>query len=210
MMSGGKRAHELDLVACSLCGMVCDGRYECETQRLHCPRCGSALSVRKRHSHARSAAYLIAALVLYIPANVYPVMYTKMLGNEADSTIIGGIMEFWKSGSWDIALLIFLASVAVPCTKFIALGYLLWNRNTSENALVSKTRLLKFVEGIGYWSMLDVLVVAIVAALIQFQALGEAEPRLGIVFFGSVVVLTMLSALSFDGRLTWDRTVDHG
>ncbi|MFC3651542.1 paraquat-inducible protein A [Dyella humi] len=165
---------------------------------------------RKRNSYARSAAYLIAALVLYIPANVYPVMYTKMLGDEADSTIIGGIMEFWESGSWDIALLIFLASVAVPCTKFITMGYLLWNRNVSEHVMVSKTRLLKFVEGIGYWSMLDVLVVAIVAALIQFQALGEAEPRLGIVFFGSVVVLTMLSALSFDGRLTWDRKVDHG
>lgn len=209
MTSGGKRAHELDLVACHLCEMVCEGRSECETQRLDCPRCGSTLRVRKRHAHARSAAYLIAALALYIPANVYPVMYTKMLGNEADSTIIGGIAEFWESGSWDIAILIFLASVAVPCTKFIALGYLLWNRNTSEHALVGKTRLLKFVEGIGYWSMLDVLVVAIVAALIQFQALGEAEPRLGIVFFGSVVVLTMLSALSFDGRLTWDRKVDH-
>lgn len=210
MTSGGVRAHELDLVACSLCGMVCDGRSRCETETLHCARCGSVLYGRKHNSHARSAAYLIAALVLYIPANVYPVMYTKMLGNEADSTIVGGIMEFWESGSWDIALLIFLASVAVPCTKFITMGYLLWNRNASEHVMVSKTRLLKFVEGIGYWSMLDVLVVAIVAALIQFQALGEAEPRLGIVFFGSVVVLTMLSALSFDGRLTWDRKVDHG
>lgn len=210
MTSGGVRAHELDLVACSLCGMVCDGRSRCETETLHCARCGSVLYGRKRNSHARSAAYLITALVLYIPANVYPVMYTKMLGDEADSTIIGGIMEFWESGSWDIALLIFLASVAVPCTKFITMGYLLWNRNASEHVMVSKTRLLKFVEGIGYWSMLDVLVVAIVAALIQFQALGEAEPRLGIVFFGSVVVLTMLSALSFDGRLTWDRKVDHG
>lgn len=209
-MSAGTRAHELDLVACSLCSLVCGGRCRCAAEPLHCPRCGSVLHERKRNSHARSAAYLIAAWVLYIPANVYPVMYTKMLGNEADSTILGGIMEFWESGSWDIALLIFLASVAVPCTKFIAMGYLLWSRNASEHALVSKTRLLKFVEGIGYWSMLDVLVVAIVAALIQFQALGEAEPRLGIVFFGSVVVLTMMSALSFDGRLTWDRKVDHG
>lgn len=209
-MSGGTRSHELDLVACGLCGMVCDGRSQCETETLYCTRCGSALHGRKRNSHARSTAYLIAALVLYIPANLYPVMYTKMLGDEADSTILGGIMEFWESGSWDIASLIFLASVAVPCTKFIAMGYLLWNRDDSEHAMVAKTRLLKFVEGIGYWSMLDVLVVAIVAALIQFQALGEATPRLGIVFFGSVVVLTMMSALSFDGRLIWDRKVDHG
>jgi paraquat-inducible protein A len=209
-MSSGVRAGELDLVSCSLCGMVCDGRSRCEIETLYCVRCGSVLSIRKHNSHARSAAYLVAALVLYIPANIYPVMYTKMLGNEADSTIIGGIIEFWESGSWDIALLIFLASVAVPCTKFIAMGFLLLNGTTTEHAMISKTRLLKFVEGIGYWSMLDVLVVAIVAALIQFNALGVAEPRLGIVFFGSVVVLTMMSALSFDGRLTWDRKVAHG
>ena len=209
-MPNGVRAHELDLVSCGLCGMVCDGRSHCEIETLYCVRCGSVLSVRKRNSHARSTAYLVAALVLYIPANIFPVMYTKMLGNEADSTIIGGIVEFWESGSWDIALLIFLASVAVPCTKFIAMGFLLWNGPATEHAMVSKTRLLKFVEGIGYWSMLDVLVVAIVAALIQFNALGVAEPRLGIVFFGSVVVLTMMSALSFDGRLTWDREVAHG
>ena len=209
-MPSGMRAHELDLVSCHLCGMVCGGRSRCEVETLYCGRCGSVLSVRKHNSYARSAAYLIAALVLYIPANIYPVMYTKMLGDEANSTIIGGIMEFWESGSWDIALLIFLASVAVPCTKFMAMGFLLWNGSTTEHAMVSKTRLLKFVEGIGYWSMLDVLVVAIVAALIQFNALGVAEPRLGIVFFGAVVVLTMMSALSLDGRLTWDRKVDHG
>jgi paraquat-inducible protein A len=209
-MSSGMRAHELDLVSCGLCGMVCDGRSYCEIETRHCVRCGSVLSARKRHSHARASAYLIAALVMYIPANIYPVMYTKMLGDEANSTIIGGIMEFWQSGSWDIALLIFLASVAVPCTKFIAMAFLLWNGSATEQAMVGKTRLLKFVEGIGYWSMLDVLVVAIVAALIQFKALGVAEPRLGVVFFGSVVVLTMLSALSFDGRLTWDRKVAHG
>ena len=208
-MTNGMRAQALDLMSCDLCGMVCDGRAQSEVEVLFCPRCGSPLQARKRSSHARSTAYWIAALVLYVPANVYPVMYTKMLGDEADSTIVGGIMEFWKSGSWDIALLIFLASVAVPCTKFFALGFLLFNRRSTERAMVGKTHLLKFVEAIGYWSMLDVLVVAIVAALIQFGALGAAEPRLGIVFFGAVVVLTMLSALSFDGRLTWDRQVTH-
>jgi paraquat-inducible protein A len=209
-MSNGMRAQELDLMSCELCGMVCDGRAQSAFEVLRCPRCGSPLHARKRDAHARATAYWIAALVLYIPANIYPVMYTKMLGDEAESTIAGGIMEFWQSGSWDIALLIFVASVAVPCTKFIALGFLLFNRRSTEQAMVGKTRLLKFVEAIGYWSMLDVLVVAIVAALIQFGALGDAEPRLGIVFFGTVVVLTMLSALSFDGRLTWDRQVRHG
>jgi paraquat-inducible protein A len=189
--------------------MVCTGLSVAETEAVRCPRCHRRVRGRKRSSLSRSTAYLIAALVLYVPANIYPVMYTKMLGDEADSTIVGGIVEFWQSGSWDIALLIFLASVAVPCTKFMSLGFLLFDTRASERALVGKTRLIKFVEIIGYWSMLDVLVVAIVSALIQFKALGVAEPRLGIVFFGSVVVLTMLSAMSLDGRLHWDRQVEH-
>ena len=159
---------------------------------------------RKPHALSRSAAYLVAALVLYVPANVLPVMYTKMLGDEADSTIVGGIVEFWESGSWDIALLIFVASVAVPCAKFVSLAVLLLDRHTNWTPKLHRTKLLRFVESIGYWSMLDVLVVALVASLVQFRALGVAEPRLGIVFFGAVVVLTMLSALSFDGRQTWE------
>jgi paraquat-inducible protein A len=147
---------------------------------------------------------LLAALVLYIPANVLPVMYTRLLGSAASSTILGGVIEFWRSGSWDIAVLIFTASVAVPCTKFVALGVLLIDSRHRIGSRVGKTRLLRFVESIGYWSMLDVLVVALVTALIQFKAVGIAEPRLGIVFFGAVVVLTMLAAMSFDGRLAWD------
>lgn len=203
------RAQLLDLMSCDLCGLVCSGRSVDERKALSCPRCRSSLHPRKPHARTRSMAFLISALVLYVPANIYPVMYTKLLGDEASSTIIGGIIEFWRSGSWDIAMLIFLASVAVPCTKFLAMSFLLWNKSATPMALVHKTRLFKFVEVIGYWSMLDVLVVSIVAALIHFDALGMAEPQLGIVFFGSVVVLTMLSALSFDGRLSWDSGVNH-
>jgi paraquat-inducible protein A len=151
----------------------------------------------------------LAALVLYIPANVLPVMYTRLLGSAASSTILGGVIEFWRSGSWDIALLIFTASVAVPCTKFVALGVLLIDSRHRIGSRPAKTRLLRFVESIGYWSMLDVLVVALVTALIQFRAVGTAEPRLGIVFFGAVVVLTMFAAMSFDGRLAWDEGARH-
>jgi paraquat-inducible protein A len=158
----------------------------------------------------RTSALLLAALVLYIPANVLPVMYTRLLGSEAESTILEGVVEFWRSGSWDIAVLIFAASVAVPCTKFLAIALLLLDQKFPIGSRVGKTRLLKLVEHIGYWSMLDVLVVALVTALIQFRALGVAEPRPGIVFFGAVVVLTMLAAMSFDSRLAWQRQVQRG
>ncbi len=118
--------------------------------------------------------------------------------------------EFWRSGSWDIAVLIFTASVAVPCTKFLAITLLLLDQKFPMGSRVGKTRLLKLVEHIGYWSMLDVLVVALVTALIQFRAVGIAEPQSGIVFFGAVVVLTMLAAMSFDSRLAWKQQVWRG
>lgn len=204
LVSMPERPMTTGLMTCHLCELVCDGRAEAARVPVECSRCGSHVQPRKPEAWSRSCAFLLAALVLYIPANTLPVMYTRLLGNGASSTILGGVIEFWRSGSWDIALLIFTASVAVPCTKFVALGVLLIDSRHRIGSRVGKTRLLKFVESIGYWSMLDVLVVALVTALIQFKAVGTAEPRLGIVFFGAVVVLTMLAAMSFDGRLAWD------
>ena len=191
------------LVACDLCGLV-------HAAGLSCSRCGSELRARKPDSITRTGAFLLAALVLYVPANLLPVMHTQLLGSEAESTILEGVEEFWASGSWDIAVLIFTASVAVPCTKFLAIGLLLLDQKVPLGSRVGKTRLLRLVEHIGYWSMLDVLVVALVTALIQFRALGVAEPRAGIVFFGAVVVLTMLAAMSFDSRLAWKWQVRRG
>jgi paraquat-inducible protein A len=198
------------LVACDLCEMAHEGAGANGGAAIACARCGSEVRARKPDSIARTSAYLLAALVLYIPANLLPVMHTRLLGSEAESTILEGVEEFWRSGSWDIAVLIFTASVAVPCTKFLALAVLLLDQKFPIGSRAGKTRLLKFVEHIGYWSMLDVLVVALVTALIQFRALGIAEPRSGIVFFGAVVVLTMLAAMSFDSRLAWKQQVRRG
>ena len=118
---------------------------------------------------------------------------------------MNGAIEFWKSGSYGIALVIFIASVAVPCTKFLVLTLLLITSQRRSNwARRERARLYRLVEVIGYWSMLDVLVVAVVAALVKFQGLSDIEPRVGIFFFGVVVILTMLSAMTFDPRLIWD------
>jgi paraquat-inducible protein A len=204
-------ASSAHLAACGLCGLVHEGAAsKGDAAETACARCGSKVRARKPDSIVRTGAFLLAALVFYIPANVLPVMYTRLLGSEAESTILEGVVEFWRSGSWDIAVLIFTASVAVPCTKFLAIGLLLWDQKFPIGSRVGKTRLLKLVEHIGYWSMLDVLVVALVTALIQFRALGVAEPRPGIVFFGAVVVLTMLAAMSFDSRLAWKGQVQRG
>lgn len=194
-------ASELNLCLCHSCGLACYMSNEPH----HCPRCDAPLHRRKTNSLTRTWAYMLAALAFYVPANLLPVMNTTLLGDGADSTIMSGVLEFWEHGAWDIALIIFIASIAVPGVKFVALSLLLITvQRGSDWARKERSKLYRFVELIGYWSMLDVLVVALVAALVQFQALGTIEPRLGILFFGLVVVFTMLSAMSFDPRLIWE------
>ena len=198
------RARELGLIACHVCDAVCDDDPRAQ-EVASCPRCGHHLHRRRPDSLRRSSAYLIAALILYIPANLYPVMYTTFLGSGFASTIMAGIIDFWNSGSYGIALVIFIASIGVPCVKFAILGLLLVTcKRRSTWARKERTRLYRVVELIGYWSFLDVLVVAVVASLVEFGALSETQPRVGILFFGAVVILTMLSAMSFDARLIWD------
>lgn len=194
-------AGELNLCLCHTCGLACDmtlDPHECE-------RCGAPLHRRKTNSLMRTWAYLITSLVFYIPANLLPVMNTQMVGDGADSTIMSGVLDFWAHGAWDIALIIFIASIAVPGIKFVALALLLVTvQRKSLWAQKERSKMYRFVEVIGYWSMLDVIVVALVASLVKFQALADIEPRPGILFFGLVVVFTMLAAMSFDPRLIWD------
>ncbi|MDR6917416.1 paraquat-inducible protein A [Pseudomonas sp. 3296] len=195
-------ASDLNLCLCHSCGMACDMTGEPH----ECERCGAPLHRRKSNSLARTWAYMFTALAFYVPANLLPVMNTKMVGNGADSTIMSGVLEFWQHGAWDIALIIFIASIAVPGIKFVALTMLLVTvQRESLWARKERSQLYRFVEIIGYWSMLDVIVVALVASLVKFQALADIEPRPGILFFGLVVVFTMLAAMSFDPRLIWDK-----
>jgi paraquat-inducible protein A len=203
-MTPWKQSLELGLVLCRTCSLAVS-RVSLAAER-RCPRCQTRIEPRTPFSAEMALAWLIAGIVFYIPANLLPVMHTSGLLGEADSTILGGILEFWRAGDWDIAALIFIASVAVPFTKFIAIGLLLVTvRKSSRWEQHQRTVLYRIVEFIGYWSMLDVIVVALTSALMQFQVLGTAEPRAGIAFFCAVVVMTMLSALSFDPRLIWDR-----
>ncbi|SEL23542.1 paraquat-inducible protein A [Roseateles sp. YR242] len=197
------RAFERGVIGCHSCGQVSARAGLLDAQA--CPRCGAPLHHRKPNSIARAWALLLAGLIFYIPANLLPVMHTQMLGRGGDSTIMNGVVEFWRAGAWDIALIIFVASVAVPCTKFLAMALLLvTTQRRSTWAQAERSRLYRFVELIGYWSMLDVVVVALVAALVKFRQLSDIEPRIGILYFGMVVILTMLSAMSFDPRLIWD------
>jgi paraquat-inducible protein A len=205
------RAAEAGLIGCHVCGLVVAVG---DAEALDCPRCDSDLRQRKPKSISRAWALLCAGLVCYVPANVLPVMHTMSLGDTNggdDSTIMSGVIQFWQNGSEEIAVLIFLASILIPSTKFIVLAILLVSagRRRSGRAVPARSvglvRLYRLLEIIGYWSMLDVLVVGLVTAVVQFPGVSEAEPRLGIFYFGMVVILTILATQSFDPRLLWDR-----
>ena len=208
-MSSSIRTLMVGLVACQTCGLV--SRRVPDTQPTYCSRCAARLHERVPRSAESTLAWLIAAVVLYIPSNLLPVMYVSGIGGGQESTILGGVVGFWRGGDWPIASVIFVASVAVPATKFLAIGLILWTLfRKSDSARRQRTALYRLVEVIGYWSMLDVVVVALTSALLQFEGIGAAEPRLGIVFFCGVVVATMISALSLDPRLIWDTGRDDG
>lgn len=199
-------ARDAGLVACTHCGLLCRDAAADATNR--CPRCGARLHPRKPDSLSRSAAYLLAAAILYIPANLLPVMETSsMFGSEKD-TILSGIVYFWTTGSQGLAALIFFVSIMVPMLKLGTMSVLAWSvRRPSAGSRRQRAVLFRIVEMVGRWSMLDIFVVALMVGLVHFQGLAVIEAGSGAAAFGAVVVLTMLAARSFDPRLIWDRPV---
>lgn len=190
------------LTGCPTCGLI--NRLDDPGQG-ECLRCGERLHARLPHSQQRTWALLAAAAVMYIPANVYPIMTTTSLGQSSPSTIVGGVVELIQMGSWPIAVVIFMASVIVPVGKLMALAWLcLVVRRSSELNALTRTRLYRLTEFIGRWSMVDVFVVAILVALIRAGALMSITPGPAALAFGAVVILTMLAAMTFDPRLIWD------
>ena len=159
---------------------------------------------------SRTWALLAASIILYIPANVMPVMHTSSLFGAQSDTIMSGVVYLWVSGSWPLAIIVFVASVLVPMAKIAALALLNWSvqrRWTWDPK--QRTRLYRVVELIGRWSMLDIYVIAILVALVQLQALATIHPGPAAFAFAGVVVLTMLAAMTFEPKLIWDPLEDQ-
>jgi paraquat-inducible protein A len=194
-------AASLGLVACPHCDAVWRDAAEGEP----CGRCGTRLYTRKPHSLSRTWAFLIAACIMYIPANLLPVMITRTLFGAQYDTILSGVIYFWVSGAYGLAAIIFIASFLVPLFKLTVLILLaVLAQRASDWRRPERARLYHIVEIIGRWSMLDVFVVSLLTGLVQIQGFAVINAGVGIAAFGSVVVLTMLASLSFDPRLTWD------
>lgn len=193
------------LARCHACGLLSRLPAPAGDGTAACPRCGAVLHLRRPSSVARTWAYLSAAAVLYVPANVLPVMKSGSLFGVQDDTILSGIVFLWHDGSWFLAALVFVASLVVPLAKLLVLSFLLLGVQVRSAWRPQwRTRLYRIIDYLGRWSMLDIYVVTLLAALVQVQSLASIQAGPGAVAFGAVVVLTMLASQSFDPRLIWD------
>ena len=192
-------ARSLGLARCHDCSLLVDARQPV------CPRCGARLHLRKPDSLGRTAALVLAAMILYLPANLLPITVTTAIGTRQADTILSGVIYFMQTGSWEIAAVIFIASVFVPFAKLIILVLLLvsvrfrWRWRPRD-----RTVLYRLTELVGRWSMVDIYVVTILVALVRLGAVATIEAGPAAVYFAAVVVLTMFAAENFDPRLIWD------
>lgn len=195
------------MLVCHACGLL--SRRPSDSRTVRCPRCGARLHARKPDSIIRTWAYLIAAGIMYAPANLLPIMETSSLFGTQSDTIMSGVVYLWVSGSWPLALVVFIASIVVPLLKLMALTILVISvQRRSKWRPLQRARLYRLVEGVGRWSMLDVYVVTILVALVHIQTIATISAGPGAIAFSAVVVMTMLAAKSFDPRLIWD-SLDH-
>jgi paraquat-inducible protein A len=190
------------LLRCDACAML---NRSAPHDEAACARCGAHLHVRKPNSLSRAWAFLAAAAVLYIPANMLPVLHTGTIFEHQTDTILSGVVHLWTTGSWALAVIVFVASIIVPGAKIGSLAILLASaQRRSTNRLVARAKLYRFTAYIGRWSMVDIFVGATLVALVHFNVVANIEPGPGALYFGAVVVLTMMASMSFDPRLTWD------
>ncbi len=193
-----------DLASCHACSqLVALPRYH--HGHGQCPRCGASLHRRKPESLARTWALVIAAAILYIPANVLPVMRVISFGKGEADTILSGVRVLIASGMWPVALLVFFASITVPVLKLIGLVSLLVSvQRGSSWRTRERTRIFRIIEGVGRWSMVDIFMISILVALVSLGTIATIEPGPGAICFAAVVVITMIASMSFDPRLMWD------
>jgi paraquat-inducible protein A len=190
-------------ISCETCELMIDAAREHSA----CPRCGARIRRRKPDAMRRTLALVIAGYLLYLPANLLPVLSIERFGRDDPSTIVGGVHELITSGLWPLAIIVFTASVVVPLIKLFGLTLMLvMTRLRSRRWLVGRTRMYRFIDRIGRWSNIDIFMISILAALLQFGTLSSLRPQPGAIAFAAVVVITMLASRSFDARVMWDAT----
>lgn len=198
-------AAQAGLVACRECGQLSRWSEPQEGTSVRCPRCLTALNQRKPDSLRRTWCLLIAGFILYVPANVLPVMRVIYAGRGEPDTIMSGVEVLFNTGQPAVAILVLFASITVPMIKLLGLTFMAFSvQRRSRWRTRDRTVFYRLVEFVGRWSMLDIFMISILVALVRLEALSTIEAGPGAIWFASVVVLTMLAAASFDPRLMWD------
>lgn len=194
------------ILACETCGLTQQVPDIAPGQSAECIRCGSTIISRPSGGAQATAALTIAALLLYVPANIYPILEMNMYGAYSENTIWDGVVSLIQYNEYFVAAIVFMASIVVPLFKLIGLLFLVVSVNWGRGRrLRARTHIYKFIDAIGPWAMLDVFLLAILVALVKLGDLGHVIPGPGLIAFAGVVVLTMLASQSFDPKLIWNR-----
>ncbi len=192
-------------ISCHDCGKLISAKEIPEGFQPACPRCSADIHARKPHSLSRTWALIITSAILFLPANLLPIMRVDFLGSQEYSTIMDGIIYFFHENEYGIGLIIFTASVLVPLFKIIGMTIILLSIQFKwKSWLRHKTAMFHFIEFIGRWSMLDIFVIALMSTLVKFGTFTSTQAAPAASYFTAVVLCTMFAALTFDSRLLWD------
>ncbi|NNL65931.1 MAG: paraquat-inducible membrane protein A [Myxococcales bacterium] len=193
------------LMGCHGCGLLMRKRHAGRGEALRCPRCEAAVHDRKPDSLQRTTALVFTAAVLYVPANVFPIMTVVSFGKGQADTILSGVIHLAEAGLWSLALLVLFASVLVPVLKLVGLSLLVWSVHRRwQWRPRDRTLLYRVIEQVGRWSMIDIFMISILVALVKLGNVATIETGLGATCFAAVVVTTMFASMAFDPRLIWD------
>ncbi|NPD68937.1 paraquat-inducible membrane protein A [Lichenicola cladoniae] len=201
------------IVSCTSCGLVCAADYDIPQERVlgNCPRCQAKVRRRKPQGVLRCMLLTGSAVILYIPANLYPVMTIIQVGRGGGHTILAGVRELYEAHMLPLALLVFFASITVPVLKIVGLTMMAWcTWRGSATRLIDRGRLFRIIDAIGRWSMIDVFMISILVAIVHLGRLANISAEPGVFAFASVVVLTIFAADCFDPRLMWDAAGMNG
>jgi paraquat-inducible protein A len=190
-----------ETIACTVCDLIVTAAADGG----HCPRCAATLHVRKPDAIRRTTALVITGFLLYVPANVIPVLTTVRLGRSDENTILSGVLELVHNDLWPLAIIVFSASIILPLLKLCGLSWMLIATHLrSRRLLVGRTRFYRMIDLVGRWSNIDVFAVSVLIAALRFGALTEVHAGTGLVAFAAVVIITMVATSVFDTRLMWD------
>jgi len=195
------------IVTCKYCGATQSLEELKPGMAAECFRCGSAISKKTPNSLARTAAFSLAALILYGPANIYPILRMESYGVYSENTVWDGCSRLFEDGQWFVAVIVFSASILVPLMKLLGLFFLVSTTNIRSAWLQrERTSIANAIEVIGPWAMLDVYLLAVLVALVKLKQIATVLPGPGLFAFAAVVLLTILASSSFDPKLIWERS----